>query len=124
MEEDDKKPHKYAREEAYTILAQLIENEKMGKRNFEDNEDRIRQLEMSLNLFDRARMYSLLAVLNDSIEDAQKSWDLYLLADTNRFGVHARKQQRILAYLCFDALHYHEVKAIVKTCIIRKQQKT
>ena len=69
----------------------MRENEIMGKRNFEDNERRIRQIEMSLNLFDRAEMYSLLGELNNSIEDAQKAWDLYLLADTNRFGIHARK---------------------------------
>ena len=31
----------------------------MDKRTFEDNEDRMRQIEMSLNLFDRAQMYSL-----------------------------------------------------------------
>ena len=42
----------------------------MMKRNFEDNEDRIRQLENSLNIFDRAEMYSLLGELNNSIEDA------------------------------------------------------
>ena len=42
MHEEGEEPHPYARQEAYTILAQLKENENMGKRNFEDNEERIR----------------------------------------------------------------------------------
>ena len=32
-------------------------------------------------------MYSKLGSLNDSLVDAEKSWKLYLLADSNRFGV-------------------------------------
>ena len=110
--------------EAYVLLAELIENDNSMKRNFEDNEDRLAQIFNELHLFDKARYYSRLGSLNDSIKDAEKSWKLYLLADSNRFGVQARKQQKELAALCFDALHYKEVRAIVKTCKKRKEQKS
>ena len=112
------------REEAYALLAEMIENAGSMRRSFEDNEDRMEQIWEELDLFDRARYFSKLGSLNDSLEDAEKSWKLYLLADSNRFGVDARLQQKELAALCFDALHYKEVRAIVKTCKRRKAQRT
>ena len=120
-DDEDAKEHPYVRMEAYALLAELIENDNSMKRNFEDNEDRLAQIFNELHLFDKARYYSRLGSLNDSIKDAEKSWKLYLLADSNRFGVQARKQQKELAALCFDALHYKEVRAIVKTCKKRKE---
>ena len=112
------------REEAYALLAEMIENDNSMGRSFEDNEDRMEQIWEELDLFDRARYFSRLGSLNDSLEDAERSWKLYLLADSNRYGVDARRQQKELGALCFDALHYKEVRAIVKTCKRRKAQRS